>query len=68
MKIKIEFDTNNAAFEGDLFKEVGQVFAQAQRKLAAQLARSPSLCKHPESVDKLLDTNGNTVGSLEVTR
>ena len=66
MKVVVMFETDSAAFE-ELFPEIGQLFAQAQRKLARQLMRIPSLCDAPEADDVLLDLNGNTVGSVKIT-
>lgn len=65
MKIVIEFDTDNAAFE-DNPNEWRAIFLQAVGKVKSQLQRKPCLCNHPESVDKLIDSNGNTVGTVTV--
>jgi hypothetical protein len=69
MKITIEFETDNAAFEGELFGgELKKVLNQARLKVLRQRHRPPALCEHLESMDKLLDTNGNTVGTVEVKK
>lgn len=65
MKVCIEFDCNNSAFDGDGFCfELKSILQQAVQKIIAQSNRSPCLCAWPESADKLLDTNGNTVGTV----
>lgn len=75
MKIIIEFECDNAAFEdgciydGCIYSELRQVFHQAERKILNQLAREPAtVCDTPEAADKLLDTNGNTIGKVVVER
>lgn len=66
MKIKIEFSTDNAAFE-DSPSEIHFVLAQIARKVQSQVARAEGcLCTAAEADDKLLDSNGNTVGSVEI--
>jgi len=66
MKITLTFETSNAAFD-NFEAELRQVFAQAQEKVLAQMERKPGcLCDTPEAADKILDTNGNTVGNLVV--
>jgi len=68
MRINIEFDADNAAFEGHHFyPEIRRIFDQAIKKIHAQRLRPPCSCTAPESVDKLLDTNGNTVGWVRVS-
>ena len=67
MKIVIELETDNAAFEDDFRFELKQTLNQAFNKILSQRKRKPGcICKAPESIDKLLDTNGNTVGSVRV--
>jgi len=59
MKLKIEIDIDNAAFVDDIQEEVVAVLARAAQKLAFNGS--------PEVV-KLLDTNGNVVGSAKVVK
>lgn len=59
MKLKIEIAMDNAAFEGDPDAEVRSIVEQALRKLA--------LNGSPEVV-KLLDNNGNVVGTAKVVK
>jgi hypothetical protein len=68
MKIIIEFECDNAAFEGWLFqREVLRILLDAHRKIGEQLSRKEGcVCTALESADKLLDSNGNTVGSVKV--
>jgi len=61
MQIKIEFSTENAAFEDDPGREIFRILAKAQLKIAAHESTGYSHQKH-----KLLDVNGNTVGYVEV--
>ncbi len=75
MKVTIEFDCSNAAFSGedfsdDLFlEEVSHILAQADWKIRSQFYRPPaSVCTAPESADKLIDSNGNTVGTVILKR
>jgi hypothetical protein len=68
VKVRIEFDMDNAAFEDDLNGALQFIFAQAHRKIHEQLERKEALCKAPEAADKLLDLNGNTVGSIELLK
>jgi hypothetical protein len=64
MKITIEIDTDNAAFEDRMEWEIHSMLLQAERKIRVQMERPPALCTHPEAADKLLDGNGNTCGSV----
>ena len=66
MNVEIEFDTDNAAFEEGFEEELDFVFRQARWKVIAQREREPALCEHPESVDVLLDGNGNKIGRVVV--
>jgi hypothetical protein len=67
MKVKIAFDCNNAEFDYQLFDEIDNVLAQAFRKIKEQASRkSGCICNHPESADILLDSNGNTIGTVEL--
>jgi len=70
VKVKIEFDTDNAAFEGEgLGLELARVLGRARLNILSQMARRPGcVCDAPESADKLRDSNGNTIGTVEVTR
>ena len=67
MKLFIEIEMNNAAFDGDPLPEVVRLLEQAVGKVAMQLVRpEATVCDAPESTDKLLDINGNTVGSVRL--
>lgn len=59
MKLKIEIAMDNNAFEEDPDAEVRSIVEQALRKLA--------LNGSPEVV-KLLDNNGNVVGTAKVVK
>lgn len=67
MKIRIEIDCDNAAFEHDTIGEVERILRGIGPKLRDQMGRAPGcLCTAPESADKLKDRNGNTVGTLTI--
>jgi len=66
MKILIEFDCNNAAFTDDFHGEVASMLVQANHKIREAMERRSCACDPPESSNRLLDTNGNTVGKIEV--
>ena len=58
MKIRIEIETGNAAFDYDVGGEVARIL----RKLADRVVKTPVV----EGPIKLLDINGNTVGAMTV--
>jgi hypothetical protein len=59
MKVNIQFDCDNDAFQGQMFRsEVLKVLHQALKKTVEM---------HPTGgSSKLRDSNGNTVGTVEV--
>jgi len=68
MKLFIEIDLDNAAFEDDLDTELRRIFTAARNRVEAhhQLEEtSPLEAKLPLEF-KLLDSNGNTVGLLRL--
>lgn len=70
-RVVIDVETVNAAFgEGDVDEVIGKlalIFSgQILRKIREQTSRPPALCNAPEAADKILDYNGNTVGSVTV--
>jgi len=68
MKLTINIDLDNAAFEDHMIDELGRVLRSCVSKTIEQLERPDSLCDHPEAADKLLDLNGNTVGSIQLRK
>jgi len=67
MKLTIEINMDNAAFDGPLCGELSRILSSVTRKVESQLERSPEcICDAPEIDDKLLDINGNTVGSVRL--
>lgn len=69
MKLFIEIEMDNAAFKDDVaWEEIRRILSTASRKLEAQIDREPSICDVPEWADKLLDINGNTVGSIRLKK
>ncbi len=65
-KIRIEFDTTNAAFEAP--GEIDRILLQARDKIQRQQMRAPAThCDAPEAADVLMDSNGNTVGRVIIT-
>lgn len=57
--VTITFNTDNAAFEDDYFGEVAHIMFVASRMLEDNGAEPFER--------KLLDTNGNTIGTVKVT-
>lgn len=69
MHIFIEFHTDNAAFEDDGRAYITDAIMQSVLKIEAQMRRPEGCtCTAPEAADKLLDTNGNTIGSVRLER
>jgi hypothetical protein len=66
VKVYIEFDTDNACFEDNFEGSLMHVLTEAALKIPQQMIREPSLCKHPESADILMDINGNTIGCVRL--
>ena len=67
MKVRIEFDTDNAAFEDGFGYELAKVLGQASDKVIRQMSRCDGcVCDAPERDDVLLDSNGNTVGTVRI--
>lgn len=64
MKVTIEFETDNDAFQGRMLQgEVIKVLYQAQEKIGKM-----AVFKTEEMEMKLRDSNGNTVGYVRVTK
>lgn len=62
---------DNAAFDGDIEEalwELSNILRRVPNKVREQHDRPASLCDAPEAGDKLLDTNGNTVGHVRLIR
>jgi hypothetical protein len=51
---------------GHLYTEIHRILKEAVEKIREQRRRLPCICTALESADKLLDINGNTVGSITV--
>lgn len=68
MKVTIEFDCDNAAFEDDFHGEIRNILDRVERKVkdvhSAQNLAGPD--SRFEATYKLLDTNGNAVGKMWV--
>ena len=60
MKINIEFDTDNAAFEDDRFEETSRILQMVEREVMDCLDDGCGI-RVP-----IKDTNGNRVGVLEI--
>lgn len=65
-KLTIQIELKNASFEDDPAPEIKRILSSAIGKVRRQLDRAESLCKAPEADDKLLDINGNTVGTIKL--
>ena len=69
MKISIEIDCKDAALHDNLEEELRRILNTVTDKVLRQLDRDGRcICEALESDDKLLDVNGNTVGSLKLRR
>lgn len=64
MKVQIEIELDNDAFNGNLLGELRRILLTVPTKVKAQLQRPASICQAPEASDKLLDINGNTIGKI----
>ena len=58
MDIKIEFNTDNAAFEDNFITEVERVLNRARAAVYVYAST--------DGVETLLDTNGNVIGKVTV--
>lgn len=67
MKVVIEIECDNAAFEDDFGAELSHILSTVPLRVLHQRHRPGSACDATEWSDKLLDSNGNTVGKVEVT-
>lgn len=63
MKITVEFDTNNAAFEENPSLELREIMEHASHKAFRILSTSMDLNGTGE--ERLHDSNGNTVGTVK---
>ncbi len=72
MKVTIEISCDGAAFrDSDLAMsgELSLVLSRVPAKVRNIMARDPGvLCDAPEVDDVIIDSNGNTVGSIKVDR
>ena len=59
MKIRIEINCDNAAFEDDMFGEVNRILGEKLPGLSSEIAE-------PGDSYPLMDINGNKVGTLTV--
>lgn len=67
VRVVIDVETVNSAFDYTARSELKRIIdEQVWPKMAEQQERRPARCTAPEAADKLLDKNGNTVGSLTV--
>lgn len=69
MKLFMEIDLDNAAFEDDFEGELKRILGRVSAKVMNQRARADGcICDAPEVDDKILDVNGNTVGRLRLVK
>ena len=61
-RIVIEFDTDNSAFEDDLNLEISKLLAFAKRRLIEVISDG----RFNQVDQKLLDSNGTTVGRVYI--
>jgi hypothetical protein len=68
MKILIEINCDDAALHDNLHGELARIMYGIPDKVCAQLERSGRcICEALESSDKLIDINGNTVGTVRLS-
>jgi hypothetical protein len=68
MKITIEINCDDAALHDDFEIEFPRLLNTIPQKIYNQLERSGRcICEALESSDKLLDSNGNTVGTVRLS-
>jgi hypothetical protein len=63
MKLIIEIEMENAAFEDGRWDEVSRILRTAQRKVERAVGYNPEAGQFDAN---LLDINGNTVGSVKL--
>ena len=69
MKVVIEIDCKNSALHDDFETELPRILNTIPQKIYNQLERDGRcICEAMESDDKLLDYNGNTVGTIQVIK
>lgn len=68
MRVIIEVECDNAAFDEYPIREIKRILLTCPKKILEQAKRKPCLCDAPESADKLMDSNGNTVGFVKLER
>lgn len=66
MKIVIAFYMDNASFVDDFHGELERVLNKVKTKVCVQVTRRPSICDVQEADDKILDSNGNTIGFIKL--
>lgn len=68
MKVTLEINMDNAAFEDNPF-ELRSLLLIAATKVENQMMRDENvICIAPEADDKILDSNGNTVGFVKLEK
>ena len=69
MKLTIEIEMGNAAFQDDPTLELSRIMETVAGKISRQLQREDGcICVALEIDDKLLDRNGNTVGFVKLEK
>lgn len=69
MKLTIELEMDNAAFDENPTLELSRIMETVAGKVSRQLQREDGcICVALEIDDKLLDANGNTVGFVRLEK
>lgn len=69
MKLTIELEMDNAAFDENPTLELSRIMETVAVKVSRQLQREDGcICVALEIDDKLLDANGNTVGFVRLEK
>jgi len=66
MKIVIEFDTNNAAFEVDQYGEVKRILQQVGYYAYNYMLHPDYQLGRCREGHSIVDTNGNTIGKFKI--
>ena len=64
MRVKIEFDVDNAAFEDE--QEIDRVMLVCANKIRTALYSEAGIYESYRRLEVLFDSNGNRIGQVEV--
>ena len=67
MRVTIEIDTDNAAFEDGLQREVSRILHEVAHRVDGTVLTNTKMLLKRGAVYPLQDLSGNTVGSIKFT-